>query len=126
MEMKTILDSVKSHVLTPAAKGAFEAMLARFSAPKRGAGTLSIIAAVGIGMAIGAGAAVLLTPMNGKEARAKLMQVTSKLKLIGRKAPAGEAGEAADDKDEKDGRADGASATNHNKKHRAVIGSSTS
>jgi len=81
MEMQKVIDGVKHQVLTPAAKGAVEAVLdsltkqvARLGKP-RGMSGFTVFA---IGLAVGAGAAILLAPMSGKELRSKIMGILPK------------------------------------------------
>jgi gas vesicle protein len=81
MEVQKVLEGVKNQVLTPAAKGAVEAVLESITkqvgrmGKRRGMSGLAIFA---IGLAVGAGAGILLAPMPGKELRTKLMSLVPK------------------------------------------------
>lgn len=124
MEMKTIVEGVKGHVLTPAAKGAVQAILEQFTAPKRGGGSIvSSLALLGIGMAIGAGVALMLAPATGKEVRARLMGLVSKLETKDEvAAPDGEEVEP-----DKGAKPDGAGGGNsYSRRQRAPIAPPTS
>lgn len=81
MDMTKVSDGLKNHVFTPAAKGAVNAVLETITAAtsKRGGKALPIFALIGIGVVVGAGAALMLSPATGKEVRAKLMELASKL-----------------------------------------------
>jgi len=81
MEMQKVLEGIKHQVLTPAARGAVEAVLeslakqvAQLGKP-RGMSGFTIFA---FGLAIGAGAGILLAPMSGRELRSKLMGLVPK------------------------------------------------
>lgn len=81
MDIKKVSDGLKSHVLTPAAKGAIQAVLEQFAAPTpHKSRALPNLALIGVGVLIGAGAALLLSPTTGKEIRAKLMGLAAKFK----------------------------------------------
>jgi len=91
MDISKIGDGIKSYVLTPAAKGAIQALLEQLTlSNKKPAGrALPIFALIGVGVVIGAGAALLLSPATGKEIRAKIMGLASKVKAAGGKDEAG-------------------------------------
>lgn len=81
MEMQKVIDGVKHQVLTPAAKGAVEAVLESLTkqvaglGKRRGMSGFSIFA---IGLAVGAVAGIVLAPMSGKDLRTKLMGLIPK------------------------------------------------
>jgi hypothetical protein len=127
MDISKIGIGLKSHVLTPAAKGAIQALLEQFtpSDTKATGKALPIFALIGVGVVIGAGAALMLSPSTGKEIRTKIMGLASKIKPNKGKEEASkpEGEEAGGDS----GKPDGAMGGNHqNRKGRGPIsGNST-
>ena len=124
MNMQSFINGVKEHVLTPAAKGVVQAALDQLNAPpaKRGGrSTLAVVAFIGVGVAIGVGAALLLSPATGKQVRAKVMGMASKIAsaaegdmAVGDAAPAHPADKSA--------KHEGGGGTNsHDRRHRPPI-----
>ncbi len=137
MDISKVGEGLKNHVFTPAARGAIQALLEQFTPTdtKPASRTLPIFALIGVGVVIGAGAALMLSPVTGKEVRAKVMALVSKLsssKGKGKNASGKHEGKTESAKHEGDepgnenGKPDGAmGANNLNRKTRGPITSST-
>ena len=125
MNMQSFIDGVKEHVLTPAAKGVVQAALDQLNArpAKRGGrSTLAVVAFIGVGVAIGVGAALLLSPATGKQVRAKVMGMASKTKASAAEGDVAEGDAAPAHPADKSAKHEGGvGANSHDRRHRPPI-----